>query len=222
MKTAVKKIDRALKSLYNLDTPHRAERFLIHLADKKSAPDRPCEGKLLIQEVEPEKGMDGDVNVGIYLNSPVRQSLADYENWGPQVTWSLTQLNAFSVATEEVSHFHYLVFHSRVPRQVSQFELELQGEIDKFLLAFFSNVELQSLTDLFDSLFIRFFEHYSLRADLNAAERERYTRATQGARNFLRKHRRLLADPNGQEKALRLLRRFYRLDQAEKVSLSGT
>ena len=42
-------------------------------------------------------------------------------------------LDAFCTVIEEVSHFLFLAFCARVERGVTRLELELQGEVDKYL-----------------------------------------------------------------------------------------
>ena len=46
-------------------------------------------------------------------------------------------LGPFCTLTEEVSHFLYLLFCARSSRTVTELELELQGEVDKYLTAAF-------------------------------------------------------------------------------------
>jgi hypothetical protein len=64
--------------------------------------------------------------------------LASFQNW-QGTAWSHDQIAAFTLVAEEVSHFHYLLHHAHQGRQVSQFELELQGDVDKLLLTYFAN-----------------------------------------------------------------------------------
>lgn len=214
MKSAIQQIELALKKLYNLETSHKAENFLVLVPSEVPLKTKPCSGKLLIQQ----KPSQDELQIGIYLNPPVHQELRNFSHWGPKEQWNTQQLNAFSVATEELSHFHYVVFNSQGKRQISQFELELQGEIDKFLLTYFSPSSQETLTDQFDQIFSRFFSSFYLLPELTQNEKERYQNAITSARNFLKRHRRLLTDPQKKESALRLLRRFYRLSQSEKLS----
>ena len=55
----------------------------------------------------------------------------------PRVHLDRENLDPFCVAAEEVSHFVYLFFCARAARQVTQLELELQGEVDKYLSSVF-------------------------------------------------------------------------------------
>ena len=90
------------------------------------------------------------------------------------------EIDAFCAATEGVSHFVYFTFcGGQLDRPVSQIELELQAEIDKFLvLRLFGPEEGNLISRLFEQ--VRFAEHLSL------GERERYLVANRVARRYAR------------------------------------
>ena len=168
-------------------------------------------GALLVE------GDPRELFLGIFLSEAVAKEISSFRRWHNQ-PWSRDQIGAFTIATEEISHFHYLVHHAARARQVSQLELELQGEIDKFLLTFFANYRKDER--LFEALFEQLFYHFSLATHLSAEEKARYQAANDLAKRFIRKHARALIDQRASlEGVFRLLRRFYRLDIPEKVSL---
>jgi hypothetical protein len=148
MKAAIRRIDRALKELNNLDQTLRAEDFL--LAPKEG---RAPAGALYIQE------QGDDVSVGIYLNSGVARELGTFPKW-KMGELTLDQKRAFAVASEEVSHFHYLLFHLAGGRAVSRLEMELQGEVDTFLLSYFASAEAGKEETAFETAFAQAFEHF--------------------------------------------------------------
>ena len=111
---------------------------------------------------------------------------------------------------EGVSHFIYLAERARVSLPVTKLELELQAEVDKFVLSLgFASESAQRLLDrLFDSP--RF---------LDAADSEdgaRYRLAHQLAARFV--SRTLVA--NDRTRARAQLRSFYRAGQTEKIRLA--
>ena len=130
---------------------------------------------------------------------------------------------AFTVAAEEISHFHYLLYHASRTRQVSQLELELQGDIDKFLLTYFANFwKMESSEEIFDALFELLFYRFRLAENLGPEERSRYLEANNLARRFIRKCATSLSDSEQRERIFRQLRKFYRLGASEKISfISG-
>lgn len=216
---AVLHIDRALKRLYNLDSDHRAERFLI-LKEPATVSVRNARaavkghtGTLYIQK------MRDDLSVGIYLSESVRRELADFSSWNGK--WNLARTSAFSVAAEEVSHFHYLLQNAGGGRPVSQFELEFQGEVDKFLLTYYARLKSgEDGVAVFHELFEQFFYQYSLHRRLTAHERTRYQDASNFARSFVWQLEPHLSRGALSERLLRLVRRFYRVNTTDKISLS--
>ena len=89
-------------------------------------------------------------------------------------------LDAFCAATEGVSHFVYFTFcGAQLERPVSQIELELQAEIDKFLLL---RLHAPSGEDLVTKL----FEEIRLAAHLSTDQQERYLVANRAARRYAR------------------------------------
>ena len=119
--------------------------------------------------------------------------------------------------TEEVSHFVYLLFCARSQRTVTQLELELQGEVDKYLNAVFL-LSLQNDGAVSPRLRDLLFREYHLVVDdMNAERAERYHLASDLAyrycgyleERYLRSSR--LSD------LAREARRFYRLGQRDKL-----
>lgn len=209
MKHAIRKIDEAIKTLYNLEHSQNAVDFLVR------QPAVPTQGKevhgslYLMPEGE-------DVSIGIYLHPIVREELSDFRRWNQDV-WTESQRHAFVTATEEVSHFNYFLYHAEKGRAISQFELELQGEIDKFMLLFFSPNKKTS-GQKFESLFETLFSKFRYAQGLTIEEKERYENAHIFGKKFILGIKKSLDTREGVLKAVEHLRKFYRLSSAEKVS----
>ena len=134
----------------------------------------------------------------------------------PRVRLDSGNLGSFATLTEEVSHFVYLTFCAGAERSVTQLELELQGEVDKYLtaLAFLS---LQREGAVAPGLRGALFRRYRLVDGLTPDRAERYHAASRLAdrycgwleARFLRTGR--TAD------LAREARRFYRLGQPDKL-----
>jgi hypothetical protein len=89
-------------------------------------------------------------------------------------------LDAFCAATEGVSHFVYFTFcGEQLGRPVSQIELELQAEIDKFLI-------VRLFAPVGGDLIPRMFEQFQLADRLSDEERERYRVANRVGRRYAR------------------------------------
>ena len=179
----VLELQRNLEILYRLETQPSVEPFLYRLKSE----DHP---ELLLRKEGDEYSLR--VLIG-------ERTLDAIEEQG----LSNVSLQQFVNAAEEISHFTYLCWAIANEREVSLLDVELQGEIDKFLLAqhYFS-----AGTDLFHHLFERCF----LKPTLTRAQRERYTEANRLGGKFCK------AWMSG-EKNLEDLRKFYRLSSQGRL-----
>jgi hypothetical protein len=110
---------------------------------------------------------------------------------------------------EGVSHFLYLVERARVSLPVTKLELELQAEVDKFVLLRELSTDSAGLVEtLFDSP--RFLDDEGTEAG------ERYRLAHRLAARFV--SRAVVA--NERSRARERLRSFYRAGQTEKIRLA--
>jgi len=219
VKTVVQKIDRAIKQLYNLDSPHRAENFLIDSNSPKLrtmpvvAPSEQA-GAVIIKISKLE---EGNVDLGIIFGEKVQAELSQIERVEP-AQWPFLQINALSVAAEEISHFHYLVDRFQLEHTVTQLELELQGEIDKFLLIFFLTQQASKENpNLFEKIFDQVFSHFHWTRGLSSEDQQRYEQANTQARQFIKNFGESVWSRKSPEQCLDYLRHFYRLSQSEKL-----
>lgn len=117
-------------------------------------------------------------------------------------------MDAFCVALEGVSHFVYLLYAQAQDRPVSLFELELQAELDKFLLLRLSHPVPGLLSQL--------FENFRLADRLEAAEQARYSTANRNARRYALWLERKFARGEGQA-AIEDARALYRKPLTHKL-----
>jgi hypothetical protein len=198
-------VQRRLEALYALEPQAPVTDFLIPEEHADRYPGGGC--RTVVSQ-------DGDdVGLGVILDESVARGLAGQD---PRVRLSSGNLGPFCALTEEVSHFLFLLFRARVERPITPFELELQGEVDKYLTAAFL-LSLQNEGAVSGRLKELLFREYRLARHLTAEEQERYHAASRLAyrycawleSEFLRASR--LGD------LAREARRFYRLGQREKL-----
>jgi hypothetical protein len=127
-----------------------------------------------------------------------------------QVPEGGTLSDAWLQVAEGVSHFLYLAERARVHLPVTQLELELQAEVDKFLLS------LEFSTDSARRLLDRMFDRPRFLDDAGTEAGDRYRLAHQLAARFV--SRVLVA--NDRSRAQQQLRSFYRAGQTEKIHLA--
>ena len=198
-------VQRRLESLYALTPEAPVTDFLI---PPQAAADYPGGGsRTLITR-------DGDgVALGVVLDPGIGERLDEQD---PRERLDRRNLDSFCAATEEVSHFVYLLFCARAERTVTELELELQAEVDKYLCAAFL-LSRQNDGAVSSRLRELLFREYRLADAVSGERAERYHAASQLAyrycgwleSRFLKGAR--LAD------LARESRRFYRLGQREKL-----
>jgi hypothetical protein len=116
---------------------------------------------------------------------------------------------------EGISHFNCMVWKAQQDRTVSLLELELQGEIDKYVGTMLLAMQ-QADTSLLHKLHGWLFDNVRFHDDLDEVQRERYRSANDYAARFCRGlKRQLMADD---AVVLGHLRHFYRLQLGDKIS----
>jgi len=199
-------VQRRLESLYALEPQAPVTEFLIPAEQAHGYPGGGSR-TLLTQKGE-------DVSLGVVLEDSVRARLAACD---PRVLLDGSNLDPFCVAAEEVSHFVYLFFCARAARQVTQLELELQGEVDKYLCSVFL-LCLQNEGAVSPLLREMLFRRYRLAAHVTDEEgRERYHRASDLAYRYCGYLESRFLRTSRLPELVRDARRFYRLGQRDKL-----
>ena len=116
---------------------------------------------------------------------------------------------------EGISHFNCVVWKATQERPVSLLELELQGEIDKFVSTSLLALD-QADSELLNRLHGWLFANVRFHDELDDEQRERYQSANDYAARFCHRLQRQLIDDD--EVAFAELRQFYRLQLADKIS----
>jgi len=199
-----------LGSIYSLDTSLEASSYL---TDSQSLSQ---EGALLIRNSKLESPT---IEIGIAFQPHISEELNTLQD-KPFSEWNLSQKRAFSVATEEISHFRYFIHHLSQAHQVRRLELEFQGELDRFLIFYLLQSHSQpSWPTCYAETFSQLFEQYSLSSQLSPEEKIRYEEASQIAREFIHKHRAYFTSQENFSKLLGELRALYRMSPPDKFSL---
>jgi len=198
-------VQRRLESLYALEPQAPVSDFLLSQADATAYPGGGS--RTLIAH-------DGDsVSLGVVLDAGVGARLAESD---PRVHLDRRNLDSFCAATEEVSHFVYLMFCARTSRTVTQLELELQAEVDKYLCAVFL-LSLQNEGAVSPRLKDLLFRHYRIADAVGHERAERYRAASHLAYRYCEYLESRFLKPSRLADLARESRRFYRLGQREKL-----
>lgn len=195
-----------LQRRYDISQPHSVEQFISHDAEtlrrltgcKPAAPEM-----LLVRE-------DGDsMDITLFLDKSLMTSIND-RPWHRD--WNGEHFNDYCTVLEGISHFVYLSWSAHYDRPVKMLELELQAEVDKFIVA-----TLDVETSDTKSLIVRLFENVSYRSTLSAELRQRYRQANKLARHYCKWLDRNFDLSDYNQPLAAELARFYRTSGNEKL-----
>ena len=210
---AIAKLQRCLERLYDVSISHDVEDFLIHDVRLASRIDnnpaaRAIPEKLLLHETE-----DG-IDIALFLEAALVERLRQDD---PTERLHEGNLGDFLTALEGVSHFLYLVWSAGYDRPVSLLELELQAEIDKFILAALLLARSKG-GRVPAGLHRLLFDESLLDPALDSGQHERYRDANTYARRYCGWLQRQFMTSRREAGIMSELRRFYRLGHHEKLS----
>jgi len=205
-------IQKKIEETYQIDCPASVEEFLLEDEYRKEAiRGQPwlafTDEALLVAQDE-----EANLEVGLFYSPKLLQ-------WAEGLCWEelskvLTQpevLKRFGPLVEGVSHFVYLLWRVGREEPVTQLELELQAEIDKFVL-FSREMNFSSHEKIFEQLFSE--NHWIDRLSLE--QTERYQTANRLASQYCVYLSRYYPQRIEGE-LLEELRGFYRMRQADKI-----
>ena len=142
------------------------------------------------------------------------RALANLTSHDPSRRLGEHNLGDFLLAIEGVSHFIYAVWCARAERPVSQLELELQAEVDKYVTCLLAT---EPEVGMSAALRRRLFDEASYEPDLDHDERARYRSANDNAQRYAAWLEQAFVVPRRIPEMLAELRRFYRLGLAGKL-----
>jgi hypothetical protein len=205
-------IQSGLATLYETPVAHCVTDFLVtdaRLAQLLENTDQPRNNneRLLLRQSE------GSLDVSLFIDAGI---LAALDTSDPYRRLDATNLNDFLIALEGVSHFHYLIWNAIHARQVTQLELELQAEVDKFVTSMMVLDEQGTRADA-DHVHDVLFTWVQFDDTADAACEQRYREANRYAGKYCRHLTRRFPGQHREPSFLNELRRFYRLPQNDKI-----
>jgi len=206
-------IQRRLERLYDVSLDESVEDFACdEQAARDAVGDKVERREILLVAEEP----DG-IAVGLYVDEAALARLR-----GARDAWmDDSRFDAACLATEGVSHFVYLIFRASQDETVSQLELELQAEVDKYATGLLAGNGVGAIRARSRSLRRRLFAEAELLEELDAEEVERYQTALRVAARYTAQLEARYVEPGDLRGLARELRRFYRLGAREKLVAAG-
>jgi hypothetical protein len=201
------RLQRGLEDLYRVDTGVDVEDFVISCETREAiAPTRKSREQLLVAEVEDE------ASIALYIDPAALANLAAHD---PSRQLGNHNLGDFLLAVEGVSHFIYAICCARADRPVTQLELELQAEVDKYITCLLVTEPEANVSSM---LRRRIFDGFEYEPDLDHDEHARYRAANDNALRYTAFLETAFVARRRIPEMLGELRRFYRLGLAGKLS----
>ena len=205
-----------ISGIYDVPIAHDVYDFLV--TDRRQLP--PCarsgesDEELIV--AQPTGEGDDEVSLSLYLDPALLQRLAEAD---PTVRLDQATVADYWTALEGVSHFLCVVWNAGHDRPVSLLELEMQAEIDKYVVSYC--LLREQLPGRFPLELRRLlFERTRIDSRLARGRESLYHQATRYAERFCRRLEHSLRRARGEsvESVLAELRRFYRLSNARKLA----
>ncbi len=203
----LERVQRGLEALYRVATGVSVDDFLVSagLRDHVARARRPRE-QLLIHE------LGGELSIGLFIDEGVLANLTAHD---PGAGLGEHNFGDFLLALEGVSHFVYTVFCAHHARAVSALELELQAEVDKYVICLLMSEPRSRAVST--ALRHRLFAEPSYEPDLDEDEAVRYQVANDNARRYAAYLETSFVANRRLPQMLAELRRFYRRPLAQKL-----
>ena len=200
------RVQRGLETLYRVDTGVEVGDFVVgaETRDALVSARRPRE-QLLVCEG------DGEMALALFIDPGVLDNLGAND---PSRRLGDHNFGDFLLAIEGVSHFIYAVWSARAERRVSQLELELQAEVDKYVTCLLTTSPEPEVSA---ALRHRLFDDAVYEDDLDHEEHARYRAANDNAQRYAGWLEQTFVGPRRIPEMLAELRRFYRLGLAAKL-----
>lgn len=207
----IKTIQQQLESLYGIRTGASAADYLISKNDLSTLmPDTMADNlpkELFLVNPEPH---DDTIEVALYLAEDLCVNLQTHD---PMQTLSTENISDFCTLIEGVSHFVYYLHKASLEYSITQLEMELQAEIDKFLLLSLLTHSNQKDNEMIMDLL---FEDYLLHDHLTDDQKIRYNTATELARKYCFQVSQNIKT-EGLPLTLKKVRKFYPMTQEQKI-----
>lgn len=207
MSEILTRIQARLSELYDVESLP-VEPFICSEEEARAAVgDAVSRGEVLLVSED----ADGGISVGLYVAESALDLLRTDD----------APLEAFWLAAEGVSHFVYLVFRAQNEESVSQLELELQAEVDKYATALLDGWGVGLMKERSRQIRQRLFHDAEFLDDAGTEAGDRYRVATRAAAQVVANLEKRYVAREDLHGLIGELRRFYRLGRREKLAYAN-
>ena len=203
-------LQNALNRIYRVDVSDPVDDFVQSMGE-----DHPHAARREVVLVEERE--DGDAGIAVLLDERVSAALRGENSGG------LSRFDAWCLALEGVSHFVLLAHRAANDRPVSQLELELQAEVDKFAVALIDRVLFRAASEaqvLSNRLRTALFERARFLDDPDTISGVRYRLAHRWAARYAASLERRYVREGRLSLLVEELRDFYRASLSTKRAMA--
>jgi hypothetical protein len=203
----VSRVQRGLEELYRIETGVAIDDFVIDDAARAGLfGGRRAREQLLVCEDA------GEMALALFLDGALIANLARHD---PAHALDDRNLGDFLLAVEGVSHFVYAIRCAYADRPVTQLELELQAEVDKYVTCLLA---IEAAASVSVAIRQRLFVDFTFEPDLSGDERARYRAANDNAHRYAAWLESTFVARRRIPEMLAELRTFYRRGLAGKLA----
>lgn len=207
MADVLTRIQNRLSELYDVDSLPVAPFICSEEEARAAVGDAVSRGEVLLVSED----ADGGISVGLYVAESALDLLRSDD----------APLEAFWLAAEGVSHFVYLIFRAQNEESVTQLELELQAEVDKYATALLDGWGVGLMKERSRQIRRRLFDDAEFLDDAGTEEGDRYRTATRAAARVVANLEQRFVAREDLRGLVGELRRFYRLGRREKLAYAN-
>ncbi len=202
----LQKIQNLLIQMYQLPLQYPVGPYLLATPTGKIIGNPLGKEALVIRETT------GSVEVGLYMDPATVQNLEEHN---PFEKLDENNFSDFCAAIEGVSHLLYFLFRAEKGETVTELELELQADVDRFLLLCLLVHKSHEMVP--QEMLRRLFDDIQLRKGLTRKMKERYLRANNWAAKFCSKLERNFLKNGNWRATLAEARLFYQRNHWQKI-----
>ncbi len=209
-------VQQQFQNIYQLPDDLSIEDFLINQEALATVQEEQCN---LLSTAQHRGFMllfiQGDeLHVGVYLHN---QLLNNLHRHNPLLGLDEKNIGDFCIMIEEVSHFLYTTWKARHDIKMTRLEIELQAEVDKFVLCSLYLAQHPASLDRL-TLMELLFESYHFVKNLPEESQQRYHTASRLASHYCHFLNRTYINDNHISQLIKEIRQFYRFSQTDKIS----
>jgi hypothetical protein len=209
-------VQQQFQNIYQLPHDLSIEDFLINQEALETVQEKQC---ALLSTAHHRGFMllfseGNELHVGIYLHNQLLDNLRKHN---PLFGLHEKNIGDFCIMIEEVSHFLYTTWRAQHDIRMTKLEIELQAEVDKFVLCSLYRAQHPESLDRLPLIEL-LFESYHFEKNLPEESQQRYHTASRLASHYCHFLNRHFINDNHIPQMIKEIRQFYRYSQTDKIS----